>query len=99
MLDILDVYLTSARSILSVGKNINILDTVEDAPEPVAYIKLKEQPFIVSEDVEYFTKVVTAHKLTQYRNKIHTVSLEEDIETWLDALIEEDIDRERILMA
>lgn len=98
MFDILDVYLVSAQSILSIGRSINILDTVDGTTEPVAYVKLKEQPFIVSEEVEYFTNVVTAHKLSQYKNKIHTITLEENIETWLDALIEDDISKERTIM-
>lgn len=97
-MDVLDAYLVSTKTILSIGKNICALDPVQSEAEKVAYVKLQEQPFELSEEIEYYTQIVTAHKLSQYVNRIHTIRLEEDIETWLDVLIASDIaDRERIM--
>lgn len=97
MIDVLEVYRVSSRTILSLGQNILALTLVENE-KPEAYIRLENQPFVLSDDIEYHTKVVTAHKLSQYVNRIHKIRLEDDIETWLDILIQDDIeDRERII--
>lgn len=99
MIDVLEAYKTSLDTILSLGKNICILDLVERSVKDVAYVRLKPQPFELSEEIEYHTRVVTAHKLSQYVNKIHSVQLEEDVETWLDILIADDIaNKERIMV-
>lgn len=98
MVDVLDAYLMSINTVLSVGYATNSLGLVETPTKPVAYVRLKKQVFELSEDIEYYTKVVTAHKLSQYKNKIHNVTLEEDITTWLDILMADDVAaRERIM--
>lgn len=98
MVDVLNAYLVSTKTVLSVSRSICALDLVGPIEKDVAYVHLKEQPFELSDEVEYYTKVVTAHKLSQYQNRIHTIRLEEDVETWLDILIMSDIaDRKGIL--
>lgn len=97
-MDILEVYRVSLQTLLEVGNAVNVLQ-VSDAEAPkIDYVHLKPKPFILSDQIEYFTGVITAHKLSQYQNKIHMIRLQEDVETWLDVLIEQDLlDRERIL--
>lgn len=98
MIDILDAYLLSIETVLSVGNSVSSLELVEPPEKRVAFVRLEKQPFELSEDIEYYTNVVTAHKLTQYRNKIHNIKLEEDVKTWLDVLVVNDKkERERIM--
>lgn len=97
-MDILSVYSVINGTLLDTLESINILDKVEQ-PKTNNYVHLEEEPFVLSENIERYSKVVTAHKLSQYVNKITTVKLDDDITTWLDWLIEPDIkQRERILI-
>lgn len=91
------MYSVINKTLLDTLDSINILDKVEE-PKVNNYIHLVDEPFVLSENIERFAKVVTAHKLSQYVNRIISVKLEDDITTWLDLLIESDIkERERIL--
>lgn len=96
-MELLGVYSIINKTLLDTIDSINILEKVEE-PKVNNYIHLVDEPFILSENIERFSKVVTAHKLSQYVNKIHSVKLDDDITTWLDLLVDSDIkERERIL--
>lgn len=95
--ELLGVYSVINKTLIDTLDSVNILDKVEES-KVNGYIHLVEEPFVLSANIERHTKIVTAHKLSQYVNKIHSVKLEDDIETWLDLLIDSDIkERERIL--
>lgn len=97
-MDLLGVYSVINATLINTLDSINILDKVEQ-PKTNHYVHLEEEPFILSENIERYSKVVTAHKLSQYVNKITTVKLEDDIVTWFDLLIENDVKQiERILI-
>lgn len=97
-MDLLHVYSVVNKTLLNVVDSINILDRVEYKPTD-CYVHLIDEPFILSANIEKFTKVITAHKLSQYTNKIHSVKLDDEISTWFDLLIEDDLkERERIIM-
>lgn len=67
-------------------KSINCLKpVVED--EPIAYIRLKEQEYVISESVKRNSSVITAHELEQYRKQHYTLELEEHTICWIDKLI------------
>ena len=88
-MDIIDAYTLIDRAVLAVAKSINILNEVEDEKR-TDYVRLEENPFVLTEDIKRVCQVVTAHDLREYRNKFHSIKLEEAATSWLQLLLQID---------
>ena len=76
------------EGILKIIEDTNILvPVIEDRKEPP--IRLKEDSLpSASVATSRFSALVTAHNLSQYKNKIHSIRLEEDdMDDWFGALL------------
>lgn len=57
--------------------------------EKITYVRLVEAPYKVTAENERIVRsAVTAHIITEYANRTHSVKLEEDIPTMLDWVLE-----------
>lgn len=83
-LQVKKVYFNTLSNVI----NSLVLVTPPDAEKNVRYIRLEENPFVLSTEVDQHTQVVTAHKLSQYLNPKYSVRLDESVECWLDWFIE-----------
>lgn len=81
------------KSILNVVRSVNVLTPVEDELKQ-DYIRLEENPFVLTEDAALQSQVVTAHNLFQYKNSFHGIELEEDVHCWLEELLNIDLELE-----
>lgn len=89
-MNIYRVYGAFLRNVIEVGDSINFL--AEPKPEDrIQYVRLEEQKFNLTKEIEYSGNVVTAHKLSQYRKVFTTVRLVDKSSTWLSALLQQDI--------
>ena len=78
------------QNLLDLIQCIHLLEPVE-VETRAEYVRLEENPFILSEEVSRCTGVVTAHDLHQYRNRFHSIKLQQSLGVWLDILM--DIDK------
>ena len=77
------------KHLLTVAKSINPIVSLRD-DKPIAYIRMEERPYVLTEETKRVCQVVTAHNLSQYRNKFYSIKVEEEIVTWLDKLLQID---------
>lgn len=66
--------------------SITILHPIK-TDKPVRYVRLEENMFILTEEIQKPAQVVTAHRLSQYINNKYSVRLDNSVECWLDWLI------------
>lgn len=90
-------YLILNKSLEDVAKSINVLEKVEVKPQVIEHVRLTPNPYVVSEATKRNASVVTAHNLLQYKAKAFAVILQEEIPTWLDALLQIDEEMEAYL--
>lgn len=76
------------ESILKIIEDTSILTpVVEEKQAPPIRLKEDTSP-LVSIATTRFSALVTAHNLSQYKNKIHSIRLEEsDMDDWFGALL------------
>lgn len=78
---------------------LEIIDNTISVKEPVMinnnkqYIRIKEEPITITDEMENHLGIVTAHILDDYTVKFFTVKLKEDLNTWLLELIKQDLER------
>lgn len=96
-MDILKVYEVKLDTILKAAKSLEVLTELDVPEKDIDYVHLQPQSFVLSDKIEYYTNVVTAHKLSQYKNRLYSIKLKESIDVWLDILIQEDIERRSAL--
>lgn len=90
-MDYIEIYSAINKSLISVAESITALKPVEDKKvEP--YVRLQENPFVLTEDIARVSQVVTAHELNEYVNKFYSISLRDKTSSWLQYLLR--IDKE-----
>jgi len=75
------------KSLAAVARSMNILQAVEDVEQKVPQIRLKENPYVLTEKSKRCMAAVTAHDLNQYKRHIYTIGLQENVTSWLDELL------------
>lgn len=85
-MDICLAYKTINKTTLDVAKSLNVLQEVK-VEEKRDFIRLEESTFVLSEETDRYSQVVSAHDLHQYKNRFYSIRLEEDMSCWLDILL------------
>ena len=81
-----ELYKVMYNDLLELMKSSNGI-TPPKEPESVDYVRLVENPFKLTSEMAASENVVTAHKLSQYRNKFRSIKLESATDPWLKKLV------------
>lgn len=77
------------KGLLDLALQTNLLTPVVDEVD-IPYVRIQETRIPVSTETRRICKTVAvAYKLDQYKNKYYGLHLKEDVQTWLDLLVEE----------
>lgn len=74
------------ESVLAVAKSINVLQEVPQEKKERQF-RLESNPHAISRASGRNCSAVTAHDLSQYKNKVYTIVLQESNMSWLDKLL------------
>lgn len=85
----LSSYVVINKSLAKVGSSIVARKLAPEARKGVAQIRIKEEPFQLTEHIRRASAAVTAHDLNQYRRVIHTIKLQESSTSWLEWMLSE----------
>jgi hypothetical protein len=89
-MDIYTAYRILDSQLIKVLDSVNMLETVKE-PDKVKLLRIQENPFVLSEESERINRsVLTAHDINQYKNQVHVISLQENVHSWLEKLLEID---------
>lgn len=88
MFDYLTAISVLNKSLLAVVDALNPLTPVEYEVEVAPYRLVEDTQMLTVEQQKRVTAVITAHNIAQYGNKFHNVVLKENVECWLDWLLE-----------
>ena len=77
-------------TLADVVKSIVTLTPAQEA-KPIRYVRLEENKFVLTKEIDMHTQVVTAHKLSQYLNPKYSVRLDDSVECWFDWLLDGNI--------
>lgn len=90
-MDLISAYQVINQSTLAVVQSLNTLNVVEERQsKPAEYIRVKENPFNLTDGVKQHAQVAAAHNLNQYKNQFHSIKLEEEADSWLLHLLKVD---------
>lgn len=85
-MDVFSAYSAINRAVIKSIEAVNIL-TVPEEPKKQSYLRLEDNPFVLTDDVAVTCQVVTAHNINQYKNKYYSIKLEENVHSWLQDLL------------
>lgn len=85
-MDIYTSYGILNGGLLEVLDSVNVLNEIPD-PEKEDYVRLVENPFVLTQDTKRNLSAVTAHNLYQYTNKFYSMELKDEASTWLEELL------------
>lgn len=89
-MDIYTTYRALNKNVLNVLQSTNKLEPVQN-DKVVDYVRVEESPFELTQDTMLVVgKVVTMHNLQQYRNDFHKLTIDEDLYSVLQVLLEID---------
>lgn len=91
MVNVYNAYAIINKSILNVANDLVTLDVLKIEDKQLQ-IRLEETPFNISERRNRIEKDITiAYNLTQYKNKINSITLTDSDVPWLEHLINVDL--------
>ncbi len=88
MFDYISAMKVINRSLIDVVDALNPLTPVEYEVEAAPYRMVEKPQVLAVEQQQRVTSIITAHNIAQYSNKFHSVALKEDVECWLDWLLD-----------
>lgn len=88
-MDLISAYSAINKSTIGVVDSINSIKIVEKE-KSVPQMRLRENTFVMTENIKRSLGAITAHNIEQYKNKFTTIKLEEEAYSWLLELLKID---------